>query len=256
MDSVRSEVAYPWPRIEGRFDPPAMAGLGLILLAPDAASCFDVPAFLGSPDRPIYQARVPMSVETTVDSLRAMERHLTDAARTLVPGTDLGVIGFSCTSGAVAIGTAAVARAIRTGRDVPVVNPVDAAVQALRRLGVERVSLLVPYQDGPSALIEAYLLDHGLEVVRKASFKLPGDPQMNRLSANSLVEAGVELDRGSDAEALFISCTGLRTRYVIEPLERLLGKPVVSSNQALAWSLLGAIGAHRQLPDRGRLFSL
>ena len=197
-----------------------------------------------------------MSIETTVDSLRAMERHLTDAARTLVPGTDLGAIGFSCTSGAVAIGTETVARAIRRGRDVTVVNPVDGAVGALRALGAERVSLLVPYQDGPSALVEGYLSERGIEVVRKASFKLPGDPQMNRLSADSLVEAGVELDRGSDAEALFVSCTGLRTREVIEPLERLLGKPVVSSNQALAWSLLGAVGAPRRLTNRGRLFAL
>ncbi|MGW4591294.1 hypothetical protein [Amycolatopsis thermoflava] len=44
------------------------------------------------------------------------------------------------------------------------------------------------------------------------------------------------------AEAVFVSCTGLPTYDVIAPLERELGKPVVTANQATMWALLHSVG--------------
>ena len=40
-----------------------------------------------------------------------------------------------------------------------------------------------------------------------------------------------------DAEALFLSCMGLRTLDFLPKLERDLGKPVLSSNQVTLWML-------------------
>jgi maleate isomerase len=54
---------------------------------------------------------------------------------------------------------------------------------------------------------------------------------------------------------VFISCTGLRTFPVVARLEERLGKPVVTSNQALAWDCLRLAGVHDRLPGRGRLFA-
>ena len=42
---------------------------------------------------------------------------------------------------------------------------------------------------------------------------------MNRVTRQCLIDAGREIGSHPDAEALFISCTGLRTRDVVEPLE-------------------------------------
>jgi maleate isomerase len=128
-------------------------------------------------------------------------------------------------------------------------------VKALDALGTRRIALLTPYLDGPSDLIAGFFAASGIDVVTRASFKLDGDPEMNRVSEQTLIDAGRDLGSHPDADALFISCTGLRTRHVIEPLEHLLGRPVVTSNQALAWDLARTAGVEDRLPDRGRLFA-
>jgi maleate isomerase len=46
-----------------------------------------------------------------------------------------------------------------------------------------------------------------------------------------------------DAEAVFVSCTNLPTYDLIAPLERELGKPVLTANQVTMWSALRLAGA-------------
>ena len=58
------------------------------------------------------------------------------------------------------------------------------------------------------------------------------------------------------AEALFISCTALRTACVIAEIEQALGCPVVSSNQATAWMCLRLLDETAARPDYGRLMTL
>jgi maleate isomerase len=232
--------------------------IGLILLATDRVSGSDVQRFLpAGDDVELFPTRVPLDVVATPATLAAMADHLAAATAVLVPGGPLNAIGFSCTSGSVAIGPDTVAARIGSVRPgVPTTNPVDAAALGLQALGVRRIALLTPYHDGPSALIERSLAAAGIDAVVKASFDLDGDPEMNRVTASSILEQGARLAAHPDAEALFVSCTGLRTRAVIGPLEQRTGKPTVTSNQAHAWALLRLAGAPSRLPDRGRLFLL
>jgi maleate isomerase len=90
----------------------------------------------------------------------------------------------------------------------------------------------------------------------RASFHLEGDPDMNRISPACLIEHGRTLGAAADVDALFLSCTGVRTRQVIAPLEHLLGKPVLSSNQALAWEMLRLAGYDAPVEGRGTLLLL
>ena len=56
-----------------------------------------------------------------------------------------------------------------------------------------------------------------------------------------------------DAEALFVSCTALRSAEVAEEIESRIGRPVVTSNQALFWRSLRAAGCGLPVPGHGRL---
>ncbi len=78
---------------------------------------------------------------------------------------------------------------------------------------------------------------------------------MARVSDQTIINAAVAVNT-SDADALFISCTGLPAIGVIEEVEKRLGKPVVTSNQASAWAMARLGGFHDYNPTRyGRLFS-
>ena len=49
-----------------------------------------------------------------------------------------------------------------------------------------------------------------------------------------------------EADTIFISCTDFRTFEIIDPLERDLGKPVISSNQASLWMALKLLNIHME----------
>lgn len=60
----------------------------------------------------------------------------------------------------------------------------------------------------------------------------------------------------TQAEALFISCTALRTVGLVETLEANLGKPVVTSNQTMFWHALRLAGYSRSIKGFSRLLRL
>ncbi len=51
-------------------------------------------------------------------------------------------------------------------------------------------------------------------------------------------------------DALFLSCTNLRTLPVIAALEETIGLPVLASNTVLAWHMARLAGARAQGPGR------
>ena len=67
--------------------------------------------------------------------------------------------------------------------------------------------------------------------------------------------AALTLDRAG-ADAIFISCTGLRAVDAVEPLEAETGMPVVTSNQAMAWHALRLAGYDAPVEGFGRLLRL
>ncbi|MDX6330283.1 MAG: maleate isomerase, partial [Streptomycetaceae bacterium] len=60
-------------------------------------------------------------------------------------------------------------------------------------------------------------------------------------------------NRSTEAEGYFLSCTALRSAEIIEELEAELGKPVVTSNQAMVWHALRTGGVADPVPGYGRL---
>jgi maleate isomerase len=245
-----------WERIAPRYAEGvgSRASIGLLALATDRIGVFDTEEFLRVAGVAMFSTRVPMSPVATPESLAAMGAHLGEATRLLVPGSRLDVVGFSCTSGTVAIGPERVRDAIRKARPgIHVTTPIEAGCEGLNRLGARRITLIVPYLVKTANLVSGFFEEQGLEILRRATVGLDGDPDMNRLSAEVLIEAALATDSAA-SDAVFISCTGLRTAPVIAQLERRLRKPVVTSNQALAWRALRLTGVDDRLPGRGSLF--
>ena len=54
--------------------------------------------------------------------------------------------------------------------------------------------------------------------------------------------AAIEMGQRTDCDAVFLSCTNLRTLRVLHSVEAQIKKPVLSSNQVLAWQMAGQAG--------------
>ena len=64
----------------------------------------------------------------------------------------------------------------------------------------------------------------------------------------------VDLGNSEAVDAVFVSCTNVRLVEQVEALEAEIGKPVTSSNHALAWHCLRLAGIGDDVPGYGRLF--
>lgn len=254
------ETAQAWPGILCDLDaePYAGAAIGLIALASDVAIAAEVEAFIGGAGQ-LYTTRIPFERVLTAESLKRMEGHIEDAARLLLPGKRLDAVAFGCTSGSIAIGAAAIAAHVRKARpEVAVVNPMSAAVAGMKALGLRRVAVLAPYPDAVNATIAEFVEANGLEVAARVALRSSEDAGIgrappNRLNPESVADAARRTGFG-DCDGLFISCTGLRLSGVLADIEAAIGKPVISSNQAMAWQCLRQAGI--KTGGIGRLFDV
>ena len=76
--------------------------------------------------------------------------------------------------------------------------------------------------------------------------------RISRASIIAGAAATLELDR--DAEAVFLSCTNLRTLGVLAEIEAMTGKLALSSNQAMAWHMMQLAGIDHRPAGFGKLF--
>jgi maleate isomerase len=233
--------------------PPEPPRIGVVVPATDQVSEVAFAEMLRDHPVSMVVSRVAFENPVVMANLSRMVDDLTRATALLLPDGRIDVVAFSCTSGTVAGGVDAVARAIGAARPgVPFTTPITAAVAAFRRLGTRRIAVLTPYVDEVNEAIAGFLTAAGLEVVEFGSFHLRTEQEIASVPPEAIVEAGRSIP-GPGAEALFISCTGLQGHAAIARLEALTGKPVVTSNQAQVWEALSLLDYGRPVHGYGRL---
>lgn len=236
--------------------PGARARIGMIGLGSGMTTEREMHEIVSQSGVLLATTRVQDSANVSLANLEAMQTDLARAARTILPGEQLDVIAYGCTSGAIAIGEAKVTELIQSVRPgIRVTNQFRSAVDALRTFGVSRISLISPYTLPVTTKMREHLEAEGLRVAHAVAFGLELGSEICGVSADTVLTEVVEADR-ADVDALFVCCGGLRTIGIIDETERRLGKPVVSSNQSLAWHALRLAGIDDVLVGYGSLFSL
>jgi len=134
-----------------------------------------------------------------------------------------------------------------------VVTAFGSVLRALERLNVRRLALGTPYSPETTQQGKTHLEAHGLEVVGFANLR--GVTNIYDETAERAYGLARMVDR-EDAEAVFLSGTGLPTLPVLEMLEQDLGKPVISSASAMMWHALRLAGVRQSISGYGRLLTL
>jgi maleate isomerase len=220
--------------------------IGLVQLASDFTLENEWRQLLGERVE-LYSSRTPCSPTVTPEGLRGLAQGLSQSSALLVPGLPLDVLAFGCTSGSMLIGEQEVTRLLNQAHPgVPVSNPWSAVKAALRGLNARRIAVLTPYIDEVNYPLCQGLQQAGHEVVAFGSFNVLEDAEIPRIPAAAIEAAALELLAGQRVDALFLACTNLRTLGLLDALEKRLGLPVISSNQALFWHVLQLAGCvHR-----------
>lgn len=201
----------------------------------------------------LHFTRAPIPDSITEATLRAQAESLAPAAATLLPDGSLDVVCYACTSGSLVIGEDRVCAELKRG--APYAEPttlITGVMRALRILGARKVAVATPYLDEINQSEADYMEAAGFEITNIQGLNIEKDSDMIRVRPEFIADyaAGVDTD---DADALFISCGALRSIDVIEELEQRLGKPVICSNQAMAWDVLRRAGITDKIEGYGRL---
>ncbi|HLI10392.1 MAG TPA: aspartate/glutamate racemase family protein [Alphaproteobacteria bacterium] len=235
----------------------ARAAIGLMVLATDHTIEHEWRKMLALDGVAFYESRLYNSTEINPDTLRAMEGLLKDAAAVIRPGERLDVMAYGCTSGSMVMGEETVFARIREARPgIACTTPITAALAAFGTLGVRRIALLTPYIDEINQMMRRYIEARGVAVPVMGSFNHSIDNEVARITPASIEAAALELGRHPGVDAVFVSCTSLRVAEHVEAFEAKLGKPVTSSNHAMAWHALRLAGYKEAVPGFGRLLRL
>ena len=231
------------------------ATLGLIVLQVDETIEQDFRRLFVDPGIALYTSQIRSGAELNPDTIAVMERDLPRAASLLPPAVAFDAVGYACTSGTTLIGAARVAELVRgEARTRSVADPLTAALAAMRALGVSHPAIVSPYVESVAGPIRTAFEAAGFRVPASLSFGEEIESRVARIDPGSIREAALEVGRVSGTDAVFLSCTNLRTLDIIDGLEETLGIPVVSSNLAFGWQMAGLSGAPVAFSAPGRLF--
>lgn len=242
-------------RVDYTLDDPSVGPkvIGLVLLSTDLTLERDIERIIPRDQIATYITRLSYDNPMTIENLSAMEDGLVKAAKDILPGASLDSLAYACTSGSIAIGPDAVFKRLAEGQPgVPATTPITAAMDGFNLLGVSKVALLTPYPNDINQPILKFVEDNGVGVVAMSTFNMESDIDVARIPLSAILEAADEADH-PDADALFLSCTALRSAECIETLEDRLGKPVMSSNQAMLWRAMRMAGYEGKISGYGKL---
>jgi maleate isomerase len=230
------------------------ARIGIIQLATDQTAEHEFRQIMGRPGVATYASRVYNANTITPETLKALEGEVEKGTALILPGLRLDVIGFCCTSGAMIIGddrVSALARKVRPG--IPYTSPIAGAIAGMKALGLKRVALLTPYLPAINDLMRDYIEARGVVVPVMGSFTISDDAKVATITESATRDAAIALAREADVDGVFVSCSSLRTLGIIEEVETAIGRPMLSSNQAMAWHMLRLGGVKDEIAGFGRL---
>ena len=182
-----------------------------------------------------------------------------DEPLTLLQGVRPDVILYGCTSATLTHGPAfdrELAERIRKQSGAATVTAAGALVHALGALGISRIGFASPYVPAINDLAIGFLSQSGIETVARSEVEEALDNYgQGALDPDAVFQLGHAADH-PDAEAIVLSCTDMRSVETIARLETALARPVISSNQAMAFEAMQLAGLSDRLPGFGRLLEV
>ncbi len=216
---------------------------------------------------PQFQKYAPPGVGIHVTRLRMtgpwhrpvseLEGVIAEAARAL-SDVKPGIIVFHCTRSSMEEGLdgeARVVEVIQNATGCPAAVTGQAITEALNTLRIKKLVVVTPYSEKINHDEVRYLRSAGFEVIHEIGLGLAGGDEYITVTPKRWREIVSENIR-PEAEGYFLSCTNTTMIEVIEELERDLGKPVVTSNQATLWACLRKLDVKDQVDGLGRLFAV
>jgi maleate isomerase len=232
------------------------ARIGLIYLAP--ATVMEPEFYAMAPEGvSIHTTRIPLREATVSGLAQTTEGDRLEQAAKLLSEAPLQCILFGGTSASFLQGLGwdieIIKRLEAVSAGIPVTTTSTASVDALRAVGAKRVSFVGPYINDVTQRGRNFFAANGFEITGAHGMEISDNWAINALPLERIYQFAKSVVE-HDADAVFISCTGMRSVGAIAALETDLKVPVVTAVQASFWKALRLSKVNDQVPGFGRLF--
>tara|TARA_Y100001934_G_scaffold49357_1_gene59992 strand:+ start:5112 stop:5873 length:762 start_codon:yes stop_codon:yes gene_type:complete len=202
----------------------------------------------------VSTARIVCEREGTAETLRKMEFEGKAACERVVTA-EPQVVLFGCTSASFYQGSswnAEFQKELSEIAGVPAISTSGAMAEALNRNKVRKVDVVTPYVETTNERLRRYLESEGIEVNSLGTFDMLDMFDHARIQPTDVYQKVIETVT-DDADAVFVACTQVRALEIVDLLEKDLGKPVYSANQASFWKVFDTLGIDPELDNYGDL---
>ena len=241
-------------KIAPKFNSGINSKVGLIALSTDFMIEKDFKKIIENMNIDLFVNRIRSYYPLTKENLIKMGENVTEVSKDILPDEKLDCVVYGCTSGTIASGYDSIKNKINLAKpEARVVTPSSAAVNALRKMNVKKVSIFTPYSEKLNNDVVDYFKKENFIVTSNSYFDILNDNDIAKVDPDYLFEVITKMDLG-EAEAVFLSCTNLPALNIVDKLEKKLNKIVLSSNQVLIWDTLQNIKKTEQVNGFGKLF--
>jgi arylmalonate decarboxylase len=139
----------------------------------------------------------------------------------------------------------------------PAVTMSTAVIEGLRSVGGKRLAVATAYDDEVNQRLQIFLQEEGFAVLTIRGLGVENVADIHKVTRDGLLKFSAEVfESAQRADALLVSCGGLRTLDLLEPLEHRCRVPVVSSLPHALRAGVRLLGQSGRVPGHGRLLSV
>ena len=242
-------------KIEPKFIEKHNPRIGLITLASDFRIEKDFNDVLHGKAIDLYCNRIQCYNPLTNETLKKMADDIPKVTKDILPEQKLDCVAYGCTSGTIAAGYSSIFEKVNSVKpNTKVTTPITSAINALKVLKINKLSIFTPYTDEINQSVINYFQKENINITELSYFDIASDLDIGKVDPNYLLDVLAKKDL-SNSDALFVSCTALPVLSIIKDLEKKTGKVVLSSNQTLIWDTLKQIDFKNEVEGYGELFN-
>ena len=242
-------------KIEPKFIEKHNPRIGLITLASDFRIEKDFNNIIYGKDIDLFCNRIKSYNPLTNETLKKMADDIPKVVKNILPDQKIDCIAYGCTSGTIAAGYASIYEKVNSTKpNTKVTTPITSAINALKALKINKLSVFTPYTDEINQSVINYFKKENIEISGLTYFDIASDLDIGKVNPDHLFDVLSKIDL-SNSDALFVSCTALPVLSIIKDLEKKMNKIVLSSNQTLIWDTLNQIDFKNKIEGYGELFN-
>jgi arylmalonate decarboxylase len=140
---------------------------------------------------------------------------------------------------------------------LPSMTMSTAVIEGLKAVGATRVTAPTAYNDEVNERLRRFLGEHGFDVVKVQGLGIEAVEDINNVTQPQLLDFCAEVAQSSPAaDAILVSCGGLRTLEIVAPLEQRSGRPAVTSMPHALYYGAKLLGMEASVEGYGRLIAM